>query len=102
MSRLDALVAGLGEWIGEEITVEILYLPLEEPVEILGGGLGEPVAVFGGVLGEPVEDRPRPEEQEVRRMTWPVGESSIYVDSFGLDGANAGPSGSRRCFTRRT
>jgi hypothetical protein len=25
-------------------------------------------------------------------MTWPVGESSIYVDSFALDGANAGPS----------
>jgi hypothetical protein len=93
MSRLDALVAGLSEWIGQEITVEILYLPLGEPVEILNGGLGEPVAVFGGVLGEPVEDRPRPEEQEVRRVTWPVGESSIYVDSFALDGANAGPSG---------
>jgi hypothetical protein len=92
MSRLDALVAGLSEWIGQEITVEILYLPFGYSSAPDGGTPTEPIAAFGGVLGEPVEDRPRQEEQEVRRMTWPVGDSTIYVDSYALDGANAAPA----------
>jgi hypothetical protein len=92
MSRLDALVAGLSEWIGREITVEILYLPMGYSTAADGGSPEEPIAAFGGVLGEPVADRPRPNDQEMRRMTWAVGDSTIYVDSYALDGANAGPS----------
>lgn len=79
MSRLDALAAGLSEWTGREVAVEVLYRPSKEPILALGG-----------VLGEPVEDRT---SEEQRRLTWLVGDARLSVDTYALDGANADPNG---------
>jgi hypothetical protein len=78
MSRLDALAADLSEWTGQEVAVEVVY---ED---------GEPIVAFAGTLGEPVENRT---SEELRRLTWLVGDARLSVDTYALDGATADPNG---------